>query len=255
MRYLNSSDLHRQRDTVTLQSRSSFPPMYEKFDAAIDALLIHQHSFSFPDHIPSTPVERVRSHAAKWLYTSIFNFHASLSLAEQGFYRESVILNRALLESLVRVSYLADKPEDIERLPRMYEKIKNQLTIRECFEHVIPGYYAIGYQWSSEFVHPGFASHIFKISPDGAGGSIPDMGIVFNAAWMRLCLNEQAMLLAGFLKTYSARYKEVLRYKNSSDKENIQDATTGVVQALYGHINLNGEEAPWLKTTRPLWDM
>lgn len=196
MRYLNSADLYRQQDAVVLQSRASFPPMYDKFDAGIDALLIVQHSFVFPDHSPAMPVERVCGSVAKWLYTSIFNFHASLSLAEQGFYQESVILNRRLLESLVRVCYLADKPDDVDRLPRVSKKIKNQLTIRECFEHVIPGYYEPHYKWSSEFVHPGLAAHIFKIPPDGAGGSNPDMGIVFKADLMSLCLNELAMLLA-----------------------------------------------------------
>lgn len=59
----------------------------------------------------------------------------------------------------------------------------------------------------------------------------------------------------GFLKTYSTRYKNVLRYKNTLDEGHIQGATAGVVEVLLGLIDLKGQEPSWLKTTRPLWDL
>lgn len=254
VRYLTSADIHGQREEAIEQSRESFQPMYDKFNAAIDALLIIQYSFCFSEQTPSTPLQRVHSQVAKWLYSSIFGFHASLSLAEQGFYHQSVDINRNLMENLVSAHYLADMPADIDRIPRVSTKVNNPLTKRECFEHVVPGYYKSGYKFSSEFTHPGRASHIFKVPPDGAGGNKVDMETSFNPEWMGLCLNELTMLLAGFLKIYSVKYKDVLKYKNTSDTVRIKNASAGLREVLEGHIALKGVEKPWLRTTRPLWD-
>jgi hypothetical protein len=119
---------------------------------------------------------------------------------------------------------------------------------------VIPGYYDPNYKFSSEFSHPSHGSHVLKIQPDGAGGYNVDMGITFNAEWMSLCLNELAMLLAGFLKAYPTKFKDVLHYRNTSDMDRIRDATAKLLELLYAHIALKGGENIWHKTTRPLWD-
>ena len=254
MRQLRSADIHNHREQVTEQSRTSFGPFYGKFNAAIDALLIIQYAFIFPDMPASTPLQRVHSLAQKWLYSSIFTFHASLALAEQGFYSQSVSLNRGLMEHLVTARYLADKPSDIDRLQMVSTKLQKPLQMRARFEHVVPGYYDPHYKFSSEFAHPSHGSHVLKIRPDGMGGYDVDLGITFNADWMSLCLNELTMLLAGFLKAYSTTFKNVLRYRNASDIDHIRDATAALLEILYAHIALKGEENPWHKTTRPLWD-
>ena len=228
--------------------------MYCKFDAAIDALLLLQYALRLPDEPASTPLQRVHTLAQKWLYSSIFTFHSSLALAEQGFYTQSIILNRNLMEHLVTVRYLADKPEDIDRLQMVATKIKNPLKIRDRFEYVISGYYDLHYKFSSEFSHPSHGSHVLKIQPDGAGGYNVDLGITFNVEWMSLCLNELTMLLAGFLKAYATKFKDVLRYRNISDIDRTRDATKELLEILYSHIALKGGKNTWHKTTRPLWD-
>lgn len=253
MRYLTSEDIHRHRGQVIEQSRNTFLPIYTKFDNAIDALLIIQYAFAVLD-APSTPLQRVQSLAQKWLYSSVFAFHASLALAEQGFYTQSVALNRGLMEHLVSLRYLAERPDDIDRLQMVSTKVRNQLTMRERFECVIPGYYDPHYKFSSEFTHPSHASHVLKIQPDGTGGYNVDLGITFNPAWMSLCLNELTMLLAGFLKAYPTKFKAFLHYRNTSSMDSIRDATAGLLEVLHAHIALKGEENTWHTTTKPLWD-
>jgi|GEM_PF-2858321 len=254
MRYLNSADIRLQQEKVAEQSRESFKAGYNKFNAAIDALLIIQYSFSLPKSSPSTPLQRVHNLATKWLYLSIFGFQASLSLAEQGFYMQSIGVNRNLMESLVSAYYLIDKPEDIDRIPMVSNKVKRALTMRERFDHVIPGYYDLHYKFSSEFAHPSHGSHVTKMQPDGQGGYNVDLGASFDLDWMSLCLNEIFMLLGGFLKAYSVKYKAVLHYRDSADIDQIGDAIKGILEILYGHIALKGLENSWHTTTRPLWD-
>ncbi len=254
MRQLRSADIHNHREQVAEQSCASFGPFYGKFNAAIDALLIIQYAFALPDTPASTDLQRVQSLAQKWLYSSIFTFHASLALAEQGFYSQSVSLNRGLMEHLVTVRYLTDKPMDIDRLQRVSTKVGKPLTIRARFDYVVPGYYDPHYGFSSEFSHPGHGSHILKIQPNGAGGYNVDLGINFNPESMSLCLNELAMLLAGFLKAYATKFKDVLHYRNTADIDRVRDATFGLLKILNEHIALKGGENSWHKTTRPLWD-
>lgn len=254
MRYLTSADINTQRDKVAEQSRILFDGFYKKFNAAIDGLLIVQYAFTLPDTPASTPVERVHCLVQKWLYSSIFTFHASLALAEQGFCSQSITLNRGLMEHLVTVRYLADKPEDIDRLTMVSRKVRKPLTFRERFDYVIPGYYDPHYAFSSEFSHPGHGSHVLKIQPDGSGGYNVEMGITFNPESMSLCLNELTMLSAGFLKAYPTKFKSVMKYRDTGDLDRIRDATAGLLELLYGHIGLKGGENPWHKATRPLWD-
>ena len=80
------------------------------------------------------------------------------------------------------------------------------------------------------------------------------LGISFNPEWMSLCLNELAMLLAGFLKAYATKFKDVLHYRDTTDIDRVRDAISGLLKILHEHIALKGGENPWHKTTRPLWD-
>lgn len=254
MRYLTSADIHQHRQEVTDQCRTFFQPMYCKFDAAIDALLLIQYALRLPEEPVTTPLQRVNVAAQKWLYSSIFTFHGSLALAEQGFYTQSISLNRNLMECLVTVRYLADKPKHLDRLPMVSRKVQQQLTMRDRFEYVIPGYYDPHYKLSSEFAHPSHGSHILKIQPNGAGGYDIDLGISFNKDLMSFCLNEFAMLLVGFLKAYPTKFKKVLHFRSTSEMDRIEAATGGLLEILYAHIALKGGENDWHKTTRPLWD-
>jgi len=254
MRQLTCADIHNHQTQVTEQSRAFFGPMYGKFDDAIDALLIIQYAFIVPDQAVPTALQRVQMLAQKWLYLSIFSFHASLSLAEQGFYSQSIILNRNLLEHLVTVRYLADKPDQIDRLQMVSKRVPNAVTLRHRFDYVIPGYYELHYKFSSEFSHPSHGSHVLKIQPDGAGGYIVDMGISFNPELMSLCLNELAMLLAGFLKAYSTKFRSALQYRSTPDIEHVRASIAALLELLYAHIALKGGENTWHSTTRPLWD-
>jgi hypothetical protein len=228
--------------------------MYDKFNAAIDSLLIIQYAFIVPDQPAPTPLQRVQMLAQKWLYLSIFSFHASLSLAEQGFYSQSVILNRNLMEYLVTVRYLADMPDQIDRLQMVSKKVPNAVTFRQRFDYVIPGYYEPHYKLSSEFSHPSHGSHVFKIRPDGTGGYTVDMGISFDPDLMSFCLNELTMLLAGFLKAYSTKFRSALQYRSASDIEQVRASIAALLDLLNAHIALKGGENTWHSTTRPLWD-
>jgi len=184
----------------------------------------------------------------------VFSFRASLSLAEQGFYTQSMSINRGLIETLVTILYFADKPNEVHRFPEISKKVLKPIKMRERFDQVIPDYYPTHYRFSSDLTHPSRGSFAFKLRSTEDGKFVPDLGVSFNPEHCSMCLNEMVMLLAGFLKAYPIKFRPLLNWRESEHIDSVHRATADVLKYMYDHIQLKGEENAWHKTTRPLWD-
>lgn len=252
MSCLNSIAIHNQQSQVAEESQAKFGALFNALYSALDALLLVQYAFDGPDD-PKEPSQRVQSFSQRVLYTSIFSAYACLSLTKQGFYTQSITLIRGLMESLVTVIFLVDSPADIDRLPRVSQKVKPELRIRERFDRVIPGYYVPHYRFLTEFTHPGHASHVLKVRRNDDGSYSTDTGIVFNEEHMGMCLNELAVVLAGFLKAFTEKFKDRLTFRDDSHRGNVRDARLILSEHINGHVEYKGEN-DWHRSTRFLWD-
>jgi hypothetical protein len=186
------------------------------------------------------------------LFTSIFAFTASLDLIEHGFYTQSIVVNRGLMETLVTLIYLTAAPTEIHRIPRAATKSRNPISFRERFEKIIPGYYETHYKLSSEFVHPGFASHILKMTQQPDGTAAPERGVVFNERSMSMCMNELSILLAGFLRAFTENFRDQLKFREAQHEETVRQARRVLAELIDSHIRFVGEN-DWHRLTRPLW--
>ena len=256
MRYLNSEIIREHRQRNIYESWETFRPLLEKAYRACDALLLIQYAFVLPENgsTDPDPLTIVQNLGQRWLYESIFSFHASLSLAEQGFYTESMSINRGLIKTLVSIMYFTDKPDEIHRLPGPLKKVSKPVTLRERFDYVVPGYYDPHYKFASDLTHPSRGSFVFKLRPTEDGNLVPDLGISFNEEHFGMCLNEMMMLVAGFLRAYPLRFKPLLKWRKPEHVDLVQEATGEVLTHMYRHMELKGEENTWHRTTRPLWD-
>ena len=256
MRYLDCGDIFAHCRQNVDESWSTFRPVFELIYRAIDALVLIQYAYILPtnDSTEPAPSAIVQILAQRWLYQSVFSFHACLSLAEQGFYTQSMSINRGLIETLVTILYFADKPDEIHRFPQVSRKVSKPISMRERFEQVIPGYYAVHYRFSSDLTHPSRGSFAFKLRSNEDGKLVPDMGVSFNPEHCSMCLNETVMLLAGFVRAYAIKFKPMLKWRESEHIDASQKASAETLKYMYDHIQLKGEENSWHKTTRPLWD-
>ena len=95
MRYLNSGDITTHCRRNIDESWGTLGPVFELIYRAIDALLLIQYAYVLPrDNSPEpTSLVIAQTLAQRWLYQSVFSFHASLSLAEQCFYTQSMSIN------------------------------------------------------------------------------------------------------------------------------------------------------------------
>jgi hypothetical protein len=256
MSYLNSAIISEHRQRNINESWETFRPLFDIAYRAIDALLLIQYAYVLPkdESAEPDPLRIVQGLGQRWLYESIFSFHASLSLAEQGFYTQSMSINRGLIETLVSIIYFTDKPDEVRRLPEFSKKVPKAITLWERFEHVVPEYYDPHYKFSSDLTHPSRGSFVFKLRPSEDGSFVPDLGISFNPEQFSMCLNEMIMLFAGFLRAYALRFKPLLKWRESEYMDLVHRATAEVLAHMYHHMELKGEENRWHRTTRPLWD-
>ena len=256
MRYLDCGDIaaHCQRNIE--ESWGTFRPVFELIYRAIDALLLIQYAYVLPkDSSPElASLAVVQTLAQRWLYQSVFSFHASLSLAEQGFYTQSMSINRGLVETLVTILYFADKPDEVHRFPEISKKVSKPITMRERFDQVVPDYYVTHYRFSSDLTHPSRGSFAFKLRSTKDGKFVPDLGVSFNPEHCSMCLNETVMLLAGFLKAYAVKFRPLLTWRESEHIDSAHKASADTIEYMYHHIQFKGEENAWHKATRPLWD-
>jgi hypothetical protein len=254
MSYLSSEYVNNvQRSRVRDETHAKFGRFYDELCGGVDALIFISYAFDLPASLPTSPEEKVGSYTQHCLYTSIFAFLASLDLIEHGFYSQSIVVNRGLMETLVTVICLADSPADIDRLPRASIKVQNPLRFRERFERTIPGYYDTHYRLSSEFVHPGHASHILKVIRRADGTSAPETGIVFNEQSMSMCMNELSILLAGFLRVFVEKFRGQLNFRLPIHEGLVREARVALAKIIDSHVQFKGENE-WHRLTRPLWD-
>ena len=157
------------------------------------------------------------------------------------------------METLVTIIYLAAAPAEIHRISRAATKIRNPISFRERFDKIIPGYYETHYKLSSEFVHPGFASHILKVAQQSDGTAAPERGVVFNERSMSMCMNELSVLLAGLLRVFLEKFSGQLKFREARHEDSARQARRALAELIDSHIRFVGEN-DWHRFTRPLWD-
>src|SRR5450759_1604010 len=90
----------------------------------------------------STGMDGFRSQARLWFHSSLYTFRSSVMLSSRGYYLEAQILDRHLIEILVKLRYFFLHPERLETFQSLAKK-KKKSTIqwKVMFDEVLPGYY------------------------------------------------------------------------------------------------------------------
>jgi hypothetical protein len=254
MKYLRYSDIRRQQNEVSAYTRDRLPGFFRAFEEGIDALLTLQQNYPAGNSVPVTPDERFRSSATLWFFSSIFSFSSSVALVENGYYAESVIVNRTITEILIQLRYFSILPEEMIKLPSLSGNRRRLVQLKTMYERIAPGFYDIWYKFSSEFAHAGVGAHIFKITRDPVSGvAVGDPGVVFKEDWCGACFNEVLMLLLGFIRAYGVAFPDARTSLPSlilTEWKRIENVLEDFVNQ---HIALKGGANEWHSLSRPLW--
>lgn len=200
--------------------------------------------------------DAMRSQARHWFHSSIFTFRAAFLLSNRGYYLESQILDRALIELLVKLRYFHKHPDEMEGFQSIATKKKATITWKKMFEEVLPGYYADEYSWSLSYVaHGGVGANAYRMEKDHAGNRSADLGVSYKELWAGASINQKTAFMLGYLRTYLKIFPEVVDSLNPGLRAELSAVEDFLERSLKEHIALKGGPNEWHQSVDGIWNV
>lgn len=145
-------------------------------------------------------------------YRIIYTFKASYNLILQGYYTESAFLMRHIVETFVRLRYIAkEEKTDLVKWAwsghRGLNNKKIHITYEAQFNDIAPGLYKY-YRILCDITHGAWASHVLKT--DVSNGKVDlDTGIVFKPENSTFVINQYSVYLLAHLEFMDWVFPEV----------------------------------------------
>lgn len=255
MRFLDIQDILEQERVVEAETKSRLAGFYVKSLEGID-LLIHL-IYSIPSRpIEETPGYQYFSYVHAWFYMAVFTLRACVLLLSRGYYFEASLLNRNLIEVLVKIRYFSNHKEDlgkfenIDALKRGYPK----MNFRQMFDEVLPGYYQ-EYRMSSHMAHGGIGARLMKIKYHSATSADADTGVFYNEWRAGHTVNVFVVYFLGYIRFYKKLFPEVVTKLPSDVRDKLAEIEAWYERNIQQHIKLKGGENSWHRAVRPIWDI
>ncbi len=137
---------------------------------------------------------------AYYHYDRIFySIKSCYNLLISGYYTESSILLRSILETFVRLKFI-DKVKNVDLIMKALSNNERfPYSYKHQFDLVSAGYYQF-YQLLCNMTHGGMASHMLKVTTNSKTKEmIPDNGIIFKAEQASFIINQFVIYLLGHL--------------------------------------------------------
>lgn len=227
-----------QSEEKTLDyTRSLFSGLTEQYPIMVDVLFKLPYYTGELDTI-ETPMGIFQSHCYRCYLQAPYTFWSVYSLWEKGYYLESFILFRNLLEMFIQLRYFQKYPEKTQghmnqALP---ENKKHRIAFITMFNEFAPGFYKDVYgPVLSGFAHGTTPGLIFRV--ESSSNLTVVMGNVFDDYKATFALNHILVLLFGYLNLF-----EFFFPKNALSKESLPalDASkTWLEHSMASHQKVN----------------
>jgi hypothetical protein len=182
----------------------------KRFPPAIDCLL----KLPYWTGIDLSKPDDFNSWAQPAYVSAGHSFAALYQMFRAGFYLESLVVHRHLMEVLIQLRYFAHHRDKVKAhfvpiefhgpqapvpaalaagLPR-----RQTVQFRQMFDFFAPGFYENDYRMASELSHGGIGTRLLRNDQSGAAM----LGCQFNEQHAALVSNEATALLYGFLSSF-----------------------------------------------------
>ena len=193
------------------------------------------------------------------LYHISLTYKAVYNLIHQGYYTESSILLRSIVENLVRMKYL-NKQNDIDLVETSfaghygYKGKKFKVQYKTMFDSVAPGLYKF-YRMLCDMAHGSFAAHLLKIAErDYEQKTITlDDGLIFKLHESSYVVNQFAVYLFAHIKFMLLIFPEI--------EENVIEPytskyykTISKFEAVMKDFSESEQNKEWYNTVKQLWE-
>jgi uncharacterized protein DUF5677 len=255
VRHLTLQDVRLQEIQVEGHTESRLAGFTEYFDRFANILL--KLLYATPAVKSAvTDVDQMKSQARHWFHSSIFTFRATVLLSSRGYYLESQILDRSLIEILVKLRYFHKHPDKLVGFQSIAAKRKNGITWKEMFDEVLPGYYVDEYGWSMSYVaHGGVGANVYRTERDAAGNGFGDAGVCYKEFWAGASINQKTVFMLGFLRTYRNIFPEAIGLLSSELRSELSAVEDFLERCVKEHIASKGGSNDWHKAAEPIWTL
>lgn len=267
--YLNTDMLNKQELQVTLQTQEVFGwGRYGFCDYSLDGiylLLQGIHYFRNKDDSLNEMGEyksceyALRTIVYYDLYHTSLTYKAIYNLVHQGYYKESAILLRSIVESLVKMKYL-HRQKNIDLINSAfaghyeYRGAKFKVKNKTMFDALTPGLYD-SYRLLCDMAHGAFAAHALKISMQDFEHKkiILDDGLVFREDGSTFVINQFTVYLFAHIKFMFLIFPEIEKNMTKTyAKKYIKFAS--IFEKIATEFAQKEQNKKWYNVVRQLWD-
>jgi len=216
--WLNLHHLNAQEQEVKLITEKRFGKNNDGFcDFALKGIELLFQSLYFSDQSVLNDNKEYRDKQSAIWFLSFLHFHrvsytflSIYNLFLQGYYTESVILLRSVIESFVRLKYVNrnGKLEDVNKILCGFKKTKKEkyeVNYSTMFKDISNDLYFL-YSMLCDFSHGGLLSHIPKISKYSKDFSQMATGLEYNEDAAGLVINQFTIYLLNHLELLTQIY-------------------------------------------------
>jgi hypothetical protein len=250
-RHLRVRDLLHQEAVTEADTEGSLAGFLAYFERALDLLI--EMLYATPALVSlSTKMDEFRSQAKHWFHSSLYTFRSSVILSSRGYYFEAQILDRPLIEILVKLRYFFLHPERLGTFQSLAAKKKAAIQWKVMFDEVLPGYYG-EYSWSMSYVaHGGVGANAYRVTRDASGIGTADTGVTYKEFWAGAFANQSTVFLLGFLRTYQRIFADSISAFSPELRKEISEVEALLESAIQSHIQHFGRNN-WHDIVEPIW--
>lgn len=184
----------------------------------------------------------------------IYTFKAAYNLVLQGYYTESAYLMRHIVETFVRLRYIAreNKIDLIDQAFAGHRRTKGKrfrVTYEKQFNDIAPGLYKY-YRLLCDIAHGSLASHLLKA--DLSDGRINmDTGIVFRPEESTFVINQYSVYLLAHIEFMMWVFPEIRKTMSPKYAENYHKTMT-ILWRLMKSISDRDDKKDWYDAVQHL---
>ena len=247
MRLLNYQDIQKQEVSVlntTMNDR--LRGVGKNFPLIIEVLLMLIYYTGKHKNIESVDGGYF-SYCWEQYYLTPYTMNACFLLLSRGYYAESAILLRRVLEVLVKMKYLQKHKEEVEKV---WLNRKDAPRIKRMFEEVCPNYYDEIYgKPLSGFVHGGASASLFK--RDLAKRQV-DTGLVYNEDGAAYIVNQFIVYALGYFNLFPTLFSEGFAQVDQKKKLQYLQAKQWCLEAISAHKKSRPKSIEWYRLAEQL---
>jgi len=187
---------------------------------------------------------------------SPYTFRACVLLLSRGYYFEASLLNRNLIEVLVKMRYFLNHKEELKKCENveLLKAGKTKMNFKKMFDEVFPGFYR-EYRMSSHIAHGGIGARLMKIKYNTPTDIKADTGVVYNEWRATSIVNTFVVYFLGYLRFYKKLFPDVTDELSPDIKQNLIDVDGWFEKCIQEHIQLKGGENEWHQAVKPIWNI